>query len=126
MIKFRKTVFVAMCVASMAAVSVPMSASAAVEIYFNAAPPPAQSEITPKPRRGYMWVPGYWNVRHDRHVWQTGHWEKQRKGYAYVEPQWTQHDNRWQLQPGHWNRNDRDGDGVPNNRDRAPDNPTRR
>ena len=46
-------------------------------------------------------------------------------GYNYAQPVWTQHDNQWQLQRGHWNKGDRDGDGVPNPVDRAPDNPHR-
>ena len=52
-------------------------------------------------------------------------WERDRTGYNYAQPGWTQHDNQWQLQRGHWNKGDRDGDGVPNPVDRAPDNPYR-
>jgi len=55
----------------------------------------------------------------------NGHWERERHGYRYVEPRWSQHDNRWTLERGGWMR-DRDGDGVPNRADRAPDNPYRR
>jgi len=123
--KLRTPLLAAICFASMTA-AVPISSSAAaVAVYLHAPPPPAQAEITPSSRRGYVWTPGYWNHKHDRYVWQVGHWEKQRKGYAYVEPRWTEHENRWQLQAGHWDRSDRDGDGVSNGKDRAPDNPTR-
>jgi hypothetical protein len=48
-----------------------------------------------------------------------------RRGYYFAQPTWTQRDNRWQLERGRWNRGDRDHDGVPNARDRAPDNPNR-
>ena len=124
--KFRKSLLVALCAASLGGVSAPMTASAEVAIYFNVAPPPARYEVIPAPRHGYLWAPGYWNAKRDRHVWQAGHWERDRKGYYYNQPNWTQRDNRWQLERGHWNKGDRDGDGVRNSADRAPDNPTRR
>ncbi|HEY1461690.1 MAG TPA: hypothetical protein VGH59_16740 [Casimicrobiaceae bacterium] len=76
-------------------------------------------------RNGYVWSSGYWNAKNDKHVWQNGHWERQRTGYSYAQPTWSQHDNQWQLQRAHWSKADRDGDGVPNNADRAPDNPAR-
>ena len=121
--RFRKSLVVALCAASLGGISVPMTASAETAIYFNAAPPPARYEVVPAPRHGYTWSPGYWNAHNQRHVWQAGHWERNRHGYNYAQPAWTQHDNQWQLQRGQWNRGDRDGDGVPNPVDRAPDNP---
>ena len=123
--KFRKSLVVALSVASLGAISVPMTASAEVAVYFNVAPPPARLEVVPAPRSGYVWSSGYWNAKRDHHVWQGGHWERQRAGYHYAQPTWTQEDNRWQLQHAHWNKADRDGDGVPNSVDRAPDNPAR-
>lgn len=124
--KLRKSLVIAMCVASLGSISVPMTASAEVAVYFNTAPPPVRYEAVPAPRRGYVWVPGYWNAKHNKHVWQAGHWERERKGYHYRQPTWVQHDNRWQLDHGGWTKGDRDGDGVPNSADRAPDNPNRR
>src|SRR5436309_1317006 len=112
--KFRKPLLVAMCVASMGIASIPLTTSAAVDVYFNAAPPAQRVEVVPAPRRGYVWAPGYWNLKRDRHVWTAGHYERERKGYHYAEPRWTQRDNRWQLERGRWARGDRDGDGVPN------------
>ena len=103
-----------------------MAASADVGVYFNTAPPPARFEAVPAPRRGYVWAPGYWNARNNRHVWQAGHWERERKGYRYNQPRWTQRDSRWHFERGGWNRGDRDGDGVPNALDRAPNNPNKR
>ena len=125
--KLRKLFIAGMCVASLVGVALPMAANAQVSVYFNAAPPPPRFEAVPAARRGYIWVPGYWNARGNRHVWQAGHWERSRAGYNYVAPAWVQRDNRWELNRGRWNRGarDRDGDGVRNNRDRSPNNPHR-
>lgn len=125
MMKLRKTLLVAICVGSLAGISVPLTANAQPIVYFNAAPPEARREVMPAPRRGYEWSAGYWNVRGNRHVWQRGHWERTRRGYYFAQPTWTQRDDRWQLERGRWNRGDRDHDGVPNGLDRAPNNPNR-
>jgi hypothetical protein len=122
--KIRKSMAALLCAASLGTVALPLSASAAVDIYFNAAPPPARHEAVPAPRSGYVWAPGYWNAKGNRHVWQAGHWERERTGYRYTQPNWTQR-NMWQLERGRWNKGDRDGDGVPNSRDRAPNDPSR-
>jgi hypothetical protein len=111
--------------ASLGGISVHMTASADVGVYFNAAPPPVRYEAVPAPRRGYEWSPGYWNAKGKHHVWQGGHWERNRAGYYFTQPGWTERDNRWQLQRGGWVKGDRDHDGVPNSVDRAPDNPRR-
>ena len=124
--KLRKSLIAVLCTASLGAISVPMSASAAVDIYFNIAPPAARFEAIPAARHGYVWSPGYWDAKGKRHVWQAGHWERQRKGFHFAQPVWVQRDDRWHLQRGHWRKGDRDGDGVPNVVDRAPDNPYRR
>ena len=123
--KFHKPLLIAMCVASLGAASIPVAASAAVTVYFHEAPPPSRVEVVPAPRHGYVWVDGYWGVQGHHHAWKAGHWERERHGYTYNQSQWTQHDNRWELNRGGWTRSDRDGDGVPNSRDRAPDNPAR-
>lgn len=123
--KFRKSLVAVLCVASLGAVSLPLTASADTRIYLNSAPPQPRHEVVPAPRKGYLWVPGYWNARNNRHAWQAGHWERNRPGYHYIEPAWTQHENRWVLQRGRWNRGDRDGDGVPNAVDRRPNDPNR-
>ena len=82
------------------------------------------------------WVPGHWEWRGHRHVWMQGYWVKARPGYHYREPRWVEHGGRWNMQPGGWDRDgdgipnrrdrDRDGDGVPNRYDQRPDNPYRR
>jgi hypothetical protein len=105
-------------------------ASAAVEVYINTPPPAVRYEAVPAPRAGYIWAPGYWNWTNNRHVWNKGRWERERAGYYYHPYRWTERDNgRWVREGGRWDRNrpngDRDGDGVPNRVDRAPDNPRR-
>lgn len=64
----RKTLLAAMCVGALAGLSVPLTAAAQATIYFNVAPPQPRYEVVPAPRRGYVWAPGYWNARGNRHV----------------------------------------------------------
>jgi len=123
--KLRKTLLAALIAASLSGISVPTLAPAAVEIFFNTAPPQARHEVVPAPRRGYLWAPGYWDLRGQKHVWRAGHWERRRAGFNYVEPRWVERNSGWALERGRWNRGDRDRDGVPNNRDKSPDNPRR-
>ncbi len=56
----------------------------------------------PSPRRGKVWVPGFWDWDGRRHVWSNGHWEKVRTGYDYQAPVWVQADNGWRLKHGEW------------------------
>ena len=121
--KFRKSILAGICVASVGAISVPLAASAAT-IYFSVPPPAARYEAVPAPRPGYVWSAGYWNAVGNRHVWQKGHWERERHGYHYSQSTWNKHSG-WQLEQPRWNKGDRDGDGVRNSQDRAPDNPNR-
>ena len=123
--KYRKNLLALTCAAAIAAMYMPLAANAEVGIFLNIAPPPSRHEVIPAPRQGYVWSSGYWNAKGHKHVWQAGHWERSRNGYYFTQPSWTQRDNRWQLERGRWNKGDRDGDGVPNKHDRAPDNPYR-
>jgi WXXGXW repeat (2 copies) len=103
--RFRKTLLVGLCVASLGGLSVPIVASAEVGVFFNIAPPENRIEVVPAPRHGYLWSPGYWNAKgNNHHAWQAGHWERERAGSHFVQPGWTQHDNRWQLNRGHWDK----------------------
>ena len=124
--KFRKPLLAVLIAASLGGISVSTQALGAVEIFFNTAPPPARYEVVPAPRRGYIWAPGYWDAKGKKHAWKNGHWEKTKSGHHYVESRWIERNNGWALERGRWNPGDRDGDGVPNNRDRQPDNPNRR
>lgn len=108
----------------------PLPASAAVGIYLDIAPPAPRYEVVPAPRVGYVWVPGYYDWRGNRHVWVRGHWERERRGYFYHPTRWEQRDGRWYLERGRWDRErfvenrrgDRDRDGIPNRYDRDRDN----
>ena len=99
--------------------------SAAVDVTIGIAPPPPRSVVVPPPRKGYRWVPGYWNWRSNRHVWTQGVWLRERPGYIYTEPRWVDHGGRWQLERGRWGRGDKDHDGIPNQLDSHPANPNR-
>jgi hypothetical protein len=141
----RKLLLAALATASIGVL--PLPASAAVGFYVDIAPPAPRYEVVPAPRPGYVWAPGYWDWRGNRHVWSKGHWERERSGYYWHPNRWEQRDGRWTLEKGRWDREryvsnrgsgdrdrdgtpnrvdrDRDGDGVPNRVDRAPDNARR-
>jgi hypothetical protein len=86
-------------------------------------PPPPRFERVPHPRRGYVWVPGYWQWRGHHHVWVPGTWIVARPGYAYGNPRWIERDGRWYFERGRWR--DRDRDGIPDRFDRRPNDPHR-
>jgi hypothetical protein len=90
-------------------------------IIIKKAPPALRREAVPNARRGFDWVPGYWNWNGRRHDWVGGHWEKVRPGYAYQRAQWRQEVRGRDNGP----RGDRDRDGVPNRHDNRPNNPNR-
>jgi hypothetical protein len=82
------------------------------------APPEPRYERIPRARHGYVWVPGYWNWRGNRHEWVRGTWMPERPGYVYAQPSWRQRDGQWYLEQGRWEEarrhgRDRDHDGVP-------------
>jgi hypothetical protein len=99
------------------------AAAARVDFYVNTAPPAPLYEAVPAPRAGWVWAPGYWEWRHGRHVWVSGHWLRARHGYRYAPGAWVMRDGRYYYRAPGWQHGDRDGDGVPNRYDRAPNNP---
>jgi hypothetical protein len=130
----KKTLLATLFAASLGAVAIPASAA----IYVHVAPPEPRYESVPAPRRGYVWAPGYWDWRGNRHVWVSGHWVRERRGYYYDNARWVERNGGWYMERGRWQRGDRDrdgianyqdrdrdGDGVRNRDDRAPDNPRR-
>ena len=115
----KKTLLALLFASAFGGISIPAQA----ELIVNVAPPPDRYERVPTyQRRGYVWENGYWRWNGRRHVWVVGHWERHRPGYVYVAPRWEERDGRWQFNARRW---DRDGDGVPNSRDRFPNNPGR-
>ena len=94
-------------------------------IVVQKAPPALRREAVPAARRGYEWIPGYWNWSGRRYTWVKGHYEKVRRGYVYARPEWRQRDNGWVMERGGWRAGDRDGDGVRNRDDARPNNPNR-
>jgi WXXGXW repeat (2 copies) len=122
---FAKLSAVALLAAASAGFS-PYVAARPVNVDIQIGPPAPRVEVIPGPRPGYLWTPGYWDWRSNRHYWVGGTWARERRGYVYAQPNWVNESGRWRLNRGGWNRGDRDHDGVPNNRDRHPDNPNRR
>jgi hypothetical protein len=133
----KNTLLATLVVASLGAVGLPQASAA--DFVVRVAPPAPRVEALPAPRRGYVWVPGYWDYRGHRHVWIAGTYVRERPGYRYVGPRWVERGNGWVIERGRWSRGDldhdgvpnrfdrdRDGDGVPNRFDRAPNNPYRR
>ena len=98
-------------------------------IVVQKAPPAMRTERIPAARRGFEWVPGYWDWNGRRYTWVAGHYEKVRPGYVYARPEWRRDRDGWVLERGGWRhgervagRGDRDRDGVPNRYDRDRDN----
>jgi hypothetical protein len=117
-VMLRKTLLAAMLSAAFASIAVPAYAAVIVRV----APPEPRVEVVPAPRAGYVWNGGHWEWRNQRHQWVAGNWLRERRGYRYNQPAWAETNGRWTMQRGRW---DRDGDGVPNSVDRAPNNPNR-
>jgi WXXGXW repeat (2 copies) len=105
------------------AVATPLPSVAQAIVYLNVPPPAARVEVVPAPRSGYVWSNGYWQYSGNQHVWTNGDWQAERPGYTYSQPRWVEDNGRWGYQASRW---DRDGDGIPNNRDSRPNDPTRR
>ena len=120
----KKLLLAAVIGASFASIPV---ASYAQSYTIRVAPPEPRQEALPQARRGYAWVPGHWEWRARKHVWVSGYWVRERRGFTYQPHRWVERDGRWRMEQGRWARSprDRDGDGIPNRVDRAPNNPNR-
>jgi hypothetical protein len=116
----RKLLIAGLSAALLGVAAIPAQARSNVDFYVNIAPPVAYYEAVPAPRAGFVWVPGFWDWRHDRHHWVGGHWIRHRPGYYYEPVRWHHRDGRY-YRSGGWRDSDRDG--VPNRYDRAPYNP---
>ncbi|MDB5872043.1 MAG: hypothetical protein JWQ07_1485 [Ramlibacter sp.] len=118
----KKILLAAVIASSFAAV--PLT-SIARTIVIREAPPAPREEAVPAPRRGYAWAPGHYEWRGGHHVWVSGNWLRARRGQHWEAPQWVERNGQWEMRQGRWARGDRDGDGVPNRMDRAPNNPNK-
>jgi hypothetical protein len=67
-------------------------------------PPPPRVVVVPEPRRGYVWVPGYWRWSGREHVWVEGHFVRERRGWHWVPAHWDERGGRWFFSPGVWVR----------------------
>jgi hypothetical protein len=143
----RKALLGAIALSSIAFIPIPASA----QIYIDVAPPAPRHEVIPAARAGYVWQPGFYDWRSGHHVWVKGYWVKERQGMYWHPSRWEQRDGRWAFEKGRWDREryayrgrgnnplgdrdrdgipnavdrDKDGDGVRDSRDRAPNNPNR-
>jgi WXXGXW repeat (2 copies) len=117
----KKTILAVIFAASLGSVATLASAA----IIVQSAPPPPRVEVVPEHRPGHVWNEGHWGWKNRHHQWVKGTWIRERSGYHYNQPAWVERNGRWQFTNGNWRRGDRDGDGVPNRMDRAPDNPNR-
>jgi hypothetical protein len=80
----------------------PSQARTDVQLFIGAAPPAPLYERAPAVRRGYVWSPGYWDWRGQRHQWVPGTYIVERPGYVYAPPVWQQDGGRWRMQQGYW------------------------
>jgi hypothetical protein len=124
--KMRQLILGSLVAATLGAAALPAAARTDVDFFVNVAPPAPRYEVVPAPRVGYVWTPGYWDWRQNRHHWVTGRYVRHRPGYYYEPARWVPRDGRYYYSRPAWRAGDRDGDGVPNRYDRAPNNPYRR
>jgi hypothetical protein len=122
---FTKKVMVSVLFAAgtIGAVVTPLPSMAAVDIQLNFGPPPLRVDPVPVARRGYVWSPGYWDWRGNRHVWVEGFWIAERPGYYYRPHQWVERGGQWYFERGRWDNargRDSDRDGIPDRRDARP------
>lgn len=117
----RKLILATFVAASLGGIVTPANAA----LILREAPPPLREEVMPPTRRGHVWSAGHCEWRQSQHQWVAGRWIRERRGYHYNQPTWVERYGGWQMERAQWRRGDRDGDGVPNRQDRAPNNPNR-
>jgi hypothetical protein len=97
----RKLIVAGMVAAALAGVSIPAAARSNVDLFVNIGPPPPVVEVVAAPRVGFVWVPGFWEWRHGRHIWVGGHYIRHRHGFVYEPARWIERDGRWgYVRPG--------------------------
>jgi len=90
--------------ASFALLCAPPSAFARVDVRveIGVPPPVAVVDVTPAPRHGYVYAPGYWAWHGDRHVWIGGRYVLERPGHYWVSERWEPAGPKWRFVDGHW------------------------
>jgi len=80
----------------------PVEARTYVDVNIGVAPPAPRYERVVV-RRGYVWAPGYWQWRHNRHYWVNGYYVRERVGHRWIPAHWQQGPRgRWYFVRGHW------------------------
>lgn len=108
------------------------AASAQINIYLGAPPPPIQYQARPPlPGPGYSWVDGFWQPYNRGYRWQPGVWQQPPyPGAYYIHPHYDHYKRGWRLHQGYWSREDHndhhgdneDGDQQGNERGEHHDN----
>jgi hypothetical protein len=71
---------------------------------FWVAPPSPRVVVTPGPRAGWIWSPGYWRWTGHDYVWIDGIWMTERPGFNYVAAHWVREPGGWIFIRGGWRR----------------------
>jgi hypothetical protein len=119
-----KALLISACLlAPLGALPLPSAAAVnvGVDLVVRVPPPAPRYEAAPPPRVGFVWTPGYWAWRENRHVWVAGVSVRERAGYVYSQPQWVERNGEWHFNGGQWARHDKDHDGIPNRADHDRD-----
>lgn len=83
---------------ALACSTLPLAASAGVEIGINiggpevvvrSEPPPERVEVIPMmPGPGYIWIHGHWGWHHEHWEWINGHWDRRGGAWVWHEGHW--------------------------------------
>lgn len=66
-------------------------------------PPPRREHRGYRPGRGYVWIDGYWALRHGHHVWVPGYWTRPPHGHGHwVAPRWEHRGGSYVFIEGFW------------------------
>lgn len=65
-------------------------------------PPPAPPIERVEPRRGFVWIEGYYDWRDGRYVWTPGHFERARQGRRWHGGSWEWRGNHYGWTRGFW------------------------
>jgi hypothetical protein len=72
--------------------------------YIRVAPPAVRVEKRPPaPRRGYVWVGGYYRWNGNRYIWIPGRWvAPPRAGAVWIPGRWVRVNQGWYWVDGRW------------------------